>query len=481
MTQLRSHTPAMFLAALLIQVHASTIDTSCLSFESPVQGSIITSPSCTIAVRACGLVASVQFRVQYRPTDEAGDTTIIIGNVTSPPFKIAWNAESMPNIGYEGLALYAQALLKNGARQTVFKQGIFCINKPVFRPSSILPFAKSDGSLLFSQSISAKRFPMTVHASGCWNDDALHFTVRVFTPIMFSTQPEDLLAKMGIDLCLDPALLRRPYPSDSTVVLTIPLAGAPSTTLHRAFWGADGSFNITADKVPVSCGYDVRKEDMKGFVITLAVPKELMAGSVPDSFGCNIIVKIPGDNSQMARLSWNNAAGMNAYSPFLWGTVRLMPRPFFQDRLVQWLLSFIAGVLLVLASGLVISLLKKNSTTSERFEQSEDEKKIAEKVYQLIEKTVTRKDISSHWVAQKLDLQARQIERLIKKRKGKSFKDHIMFLRIEIAKERLRSSHASEKSIAESCGFKNVIEMEKYFSRFCRSTPYKFRKENQVA
>jgi transcriptional regulator GlxA family with amidase domain len=86
-----------------------------------------------------------------------------------------------------------------------------------------------------------------------------------------------------------------------------------------------------------------------------------------------------------------------------------------------------------------------------------------------------------HWIAQKLDLQAQQVEHLIKKHKGKSFKDYIMFLRIEIAKERLRSSHASEKSIAESCGFKNVIEMEKYFFRFCRITPYKFRKENQVA
>jgi hypothetical protein len=30
-------------------------------------------------------------------------------------------------------------------------------------------------------------------------------------------------------------------------------------------------------------------------------------------------------------------------------------------------------------------------------------------------------------------------------------------------------------------GFKNVGEMEKYFSRFCRKTPLDYRKENQVA
>jgi AraC-like DNA-binding protein len=468
-------------AALWLQVNASTMDTSCLSLESPMPGTIIATPSCTVAVRACGQVASIQFRVQFSMPDGSVDTTIHIVDINSPPFKFAWNTESMPNIVYNGMTLYAQAMLKNGTRQTVFNQGIFCINKPISRPVSIIPFAKSDGSLMFSQSLSAKRFPVTVHASGCWNDDALNFTVRVFTPIMFSTQPKELLAEMGIDLCLDPALLRRPFPSDSEVVLTIPLSGVTELTSHKAIWGADGSFNIATSKAPASCLYDIRKEDMKGFAITLAVPKDLMAGSVPDSFGCNIIVRIPGDNNKMAMLSWNNAVGKNAYSPILWGTVRLMPKPFFQNRIVQWFLSFLAGVLLVMAAGLIYSVARKDSTTFEKFEQTEDEKKIAERVYQLIEETTTKKDISLHWVAQKLDLQVQQIERLIKKHKGKSFRDYIMFLRIEIAKERLRSSHASEKSIAESCGFKNVTEMEKYFSRFCRTTPYKFRKENQVA
>jgi AraC-like DNA-binding protein len=469
------------MALLCSHAQASTIDTSCLAFESPVQGSIIATPSCTVAVRACGQVASIQFRAQYSPPDRSADTTIFIGEVASPPFKIAWNTDPVPNVVYRGMTLYAQALLIIGTRQTVFKQGIFFINKTVVLSVSVIPFAKSDGSLLFSQSLSGKRLTVTVHASGCWNDDALHFTIGVFTPIMFSTQPRELLAQMGIDLCLDPALLRHPYPSDSTVVLTIPLTGVPAILMHKTVWGADGSFNIVTSKIPAPCMYDIRKEDLKGFAITLAVPKDLMAGSVPDSFGCNIIVKIPGDNNQIARLSWNNAVGTNAYSPLLWGTVHLMPKPFFQNRLVQWFLSFIAGILLVMAAGLIFSLLKRNSTTFEKFEESEDEKKIAEKVYQLIEESITKKDISPHWVAQKLDLQAQQIERLIKKHRGKSFRDYIMFLRIEIAKERLRSSHASEKSISESCGFRNVSEMEKYFFRFCRTTPYKFRKENQVA
>jgi len=299
--------------------------------------------------------------------------------------------------------------------------------------------------------------------------------------MMFSTQSQESLSETGIDVCLDPFLLRHPYPSDSIVMLTIPLNGMPFLSLYKAVWSADGSFNIPFSKSPVSCIYDIRKDDMKGFGVTFSVSRDLLAGSVPDSFGCNILVKIPGDNDHPVRIAWNNMSGTNAYSPFLWGTVRLSPRPIYQYLLVQWLASFIAGLAVAFMAGFGFSLLKKRERTFEQFEQSEEEKKLSDNTYQFIEENITRKDISLHWVAQKLDLQASQIERLIKKYKGKSFKDYIMFLRVEIAKERLRSSHASEKSIAESCGFKNVSEMEKYFSRFCRVTPYRFRKANQVA
>jgi transcriptional regulator GlxA family with amidase domain len=53
--------------------------------------------------------------------------------------------------------------------------------------------------------------------------------------------------------------------------------------------------------------------------------------------------------------------------------------------------------------------------------------------------------------------------------------------RVEIAKERLRSSHASQAAVADSCGFKNLEEMAKYFQKFCRTSPSLYRRENQVA
>ena len=62
-----------------------------------------------------------------------------------------------------------------------------------------------------------------------------------------------------------------------------------------------------------------------------------------------------------------------------------------------------------------------------------------------------------------------------------SFKRFVMKSRLEIAKERLRSSHASQAAVADSCGFKNVDEMAKYFQKFCGTTPSFYRRENQVA
>jgi AraC-like DNA-binding protein len=472
---------AFFSAFLWTAGNATQLDTSCLTLELPEQGAVITAPACTLSVRACGQVLSVHFRAQYALADRPADTTVFIGDVNNPPFKLVWNTENVPNVVYAGITILAEAWLKNGTRQTVSRQGIFIVNKSVNRPVSLIPFAKNGGMPLFSQSLSARKFPATVHASACWSSDALNFTIRVLTPIVFSSLTRTLQTETGIDLCLDPGLMRRPYPSDSTIVLTIPLEGLPFMTMYRAVWGRDGSFSIVTSKAPAPCIYDIRKEDTKGFAVSLSVSKEFLAGFIPDSFGCNIIVKIPGDNNLPARLSWNNASGVNAYSPVLWGVIRLMPRPFFQNRIVQFLMAFVAGLLLALGAGSVYFLLQKKSTTFEKFEQSEDEKKLSDKVYLFVEENITKKDISLHWVAQKLDLQAHSIERLIKKYKGKSFRNYIMFLRIEIAKERLRSSHASEKSIAESCGFRNVSEMEKYFSRFNRISPYKFRKENQVA
>ena len=74
----------------------------------------------------------------------------------------------------------------------------------------------------------------------------------------------------------------------------------------------------------------------------------------------------------------------------------------------------------------------------------------------------------------------KRIDRLLKKYAGQPFHPYLAGLRIAVAKERLRSSNANEATVAELCGFRNVEEMERMFLKYSRTTPYKFRLEQQV-
>ena len=158
----------------------------------------------------------------------------------------------------------------------------------------------------------------------------------------------------------------------------------------------------------------------------------------------------------------------------------MLPQPFYSNPYWLGLMGFGGGLVVTLIAGIIVLFVRRKSVTFEKFEQSEEEKKLSDQIYQIIDESVTRKDLTVAGVGEKLSMAPGRVEKLIRKHKGKTFREFIMFLRIEIAKERLRSSHSSETSIAESCGFKNVAEMEKYFKKFCRTTPFAFRKENQV-
>ncbi len=471
----------LFTATICFPLFSQTSDTSCLILEAPKQGNTIASPTCTVSVRACSKVSSIQFRAQYKNPGKAADTTVFIGSIANPPFKFSWNIDQMPNVLYQGITLTADAMLRNGMRQSISKQGIFFAHKSIIRPTTFIKFGSEASSQLFTQSRSSDRFPATVQAFSYYDNSRIHFTVKTMSAITFSTQPSASLSDWGVDIGIDTRLSMQSYPSDSVLFISFNLNGNAEQTVFKPIRGADGSFTIAKLKKSIQCPFELTKDDAKGFTMEIDIPKELTGSIVPDSFSCNMIVKLPGDSASPAIVSWANAVGNNAYCPVVWSTVRLRPPPFYHVRIYQWLLAFGAGMICVVLVGFIISLINKRSTTFEQFEQTEDEKKVTDQIYQYLEETITKKDISLAWLAQKLDMAPKRIERLLKKFKRKSFKDYVMVLRIEIAKERLRSSHASEKSIADSCGFKNVTEMEKYFVKFCRTTPYKFRKDNQVA
>jgi transcriptional regulator GlxA family with amidase domain len=116
-----------------------------------------------------------------------------------------------------------------------------------------------------------------------------------------------------------------------------------------------------------------------------------------------------------------------------------------------------------------------------KFERSEVEQQQFDKIKEIIEAKVTYNKVDIEKVASELRIPAKKLNTLVRKYTGFTFNNYLMFCRTEIAKERLRSSHCSEASIAETCGFSSVNELEKYFLRFHHTTPYKFRTEQQVA
>ena len=469
------------LAAGIFLNAASSPNVSCVSLESPRAGTVVSAPLCTVEVKACDQVASINLVARYTLPRQNRDTTLLLGHITHPPFKLVWNTDSVPNQLYKGMALITEATLKNGEYLSSRQGGIFITNKHVSFPVAAVPFSRKNGIMLFTKTVFRGRMPLTVFVSASLTRDGIRFFTRAEAPVNFSGVSKDKLAAMGVEVCIDPSNTRKPYPPPQAFTLVVPLDGAPFRILYRPVFSSDGSFTIATDREPCGCTCETVKEDGKGFNIAITVPGALFGAAIPDSFGCNAIVRVPDDNGQIVSMSWIDAQESDMLSPFAWGTIAPRPKPLLGSLWMVWLLCFGAGLILSLLGGCLYFFIKKRSVSFEQFEQTEEEKKLSDQVYQFIDEAITIKDLSLNWAAEKLGMHPKKVDALIKKHKEKNFREYMMALRIEIAKERLRSSHSSIASIAESCGFKNVGEMEKYFSRFCRKTPLDYRKENQVA
>jgi AraC-like DNA-binding protein len=455
-------------------------DTSCVTLESPKGGAVIRSETCTLSVKACEKVASVNFSAQYGLPQKSSDTVAFLVRITHAPFKYFWNMKDVPNQLLKGMSVFTDVVFKDGGRQALQQKGVFAVHRQIPSVRASIPFSINHGAELFTKTISIGHSSVSVHATACFNDKSVRFFIRAATALFYVSNPAVKLSECGVDICLDPFLDKKPYPSERALILSFPLGGQQYATRYEPVFGNGGAFDLVTKRIDNPCNAIIKKEDFKGFGIDVTVPKQLFGAVLPDSFGCAIIIKVPTDEGQTAAVSWIEAPHQHDYCPILWPRIVLLPKPLLARTWVLGALSFLAGLLLCIGSGLVFGRFTRRSTAVEKFEQSEEEKNVCNTVFQFIEKNITQKEISLPWVAEKLALPARKIESLVKKYHQKPFRDFLMSLRIEIAKERLRSSHSSETAIAESCGFKNVNEMEKYFSRFCRTTPFKFRKENQV-
>jgi len=456
-------------------------DSNCIRFEYPRHGAVIRSAGCTLSVEACPDIESIHLGAHYYRVNGSSDTSLDLGTITQPPFKLIWNIADIPNQLFRGMGFVADGVLKNGKHQTIKREGVFLYCKPVPIQAMTLSGATARASLLWCDTLSFKKAPTILRVSGGCTTKEMQLIVVVADPFFSSAISQDNLSNLGAEVLLDPHMAREPFPSDKTVMIRVSLGKKTSLLSYKKIDSDSTPADFTVDTVDYAFPSTVKMVEGKGYRIDVRVPAAAVGGVLPDSLGCNVVIKLPDREGQAIAVSMNGATGLAAYCPLLWGTLHRRPSGILDDAKVIVLSSFCFGLIIALAIGLPRTRRRRRVVAFNISELSEEEKRRVQKTYRFIEQNVTQKNLSLHDVSTGLSLQGSKIEALIIKFTGQSFKNFVMKSRVEIAKERLRCSHSSEKAIAESCGFDNVDQMEKCFRKCCRTTPYKYRRDNQMA
>jgi AraC-like DNA-binding protein len=467
-------------SAAYSSLNATTIDSTCLAFECPAGGAVIQSAVCTLSVNACPNIESIRLSARYYPLKGNSDTVLDLGTIAQPPFKLIWNIAEVPNQLFKGMGFIANGTFKNGSHLIVRREGVFLYNKK-FPPLSVaIPAAAVQPQLFWCDTLPFIKAPTILRAFGNWNAKELHFTVVVTDPFFSTAVPKDKLSLMGVDFFFDPLLTKEPHPSEKSMVIMYPLNKKPSRLLYKKNDDGKNPVGLIVDTVDCACPGSVKMVDGKGFRMDLDVPKALIAAEMPDSLGFNCIVKLLDREGQLMAVALNGATGAAASCPILWATLTRTRTDIFHTAAFILGASFGIGLFITLVS-LPLFSRRRRSITMNVSDLSDEEKRRVQKTFGFIEQNVTQKNLSLHEAGRALSMSGAKIEKIINKFNGLSFKGFVMKSRVEIAKERLRCSHASETAIAESCGFGSVDEMEKCFSKYCRSTPYNYRRDNQVA
>jgi AraC-like DNA-binding protein len=456
----------------------------CLTFKAPAQGAIISAPTCTLGVdSACKPVYKTEIKVRYFPKN--ADTAVVktIGKIYRSPFKQIWDLQDISNQLFIGVGVIIEVSFSNGDVSGLFREGIFLTHKGVtYPPEKTIPYEYSNA---VSTTLDSAVF--SIWDSGlakmkmCWNENSLTFFITVQDTTFRANIPEAILEQSGVEICLDPALKRRPYPTEDVMIYMIPLANkSPFRITYKPQWSDSGGFRLNPSSLRSNFDYSISKSDRKGYTVLFSIPRYLFGSSLPEKLGYNITVKRADTAGKIATASLIQERGYNNYSPFLWHELAFGPKPIYKTRWIVWLASFLCGLLLPILVYILLIIFVKDRPIVLQKSHPDEKNKVFQNIKETIQLHITRKDVSTNDIASDLGISAKNCEQIVKKVTGLSFKNYVMYLRTEIVCERLRSSHASEVSIAETCGFKNVSEMERYFQKFHHTTPFNFRKSQQI-
>ena len=100
-----------------------------------------------------------------------------------------------------------------------------------------------------------------------------------------------------------------------------------------------------------------------------------------------------------------------------------------------------------------------------------------DKVKSIIHDNIDNSDMSSLFIADKMNLSQRQLNRKIKSIINADTTSLIRDVRITVAKEMLITSQDPVTEIAERCGFESSSYFSKIFKQYTKLTPTDFRKQ----
>jgi AraC-like DNA-binding protein len=461
----------------------ASAQSNCITFESPLAGSVFPEPSCTISLNVeCRNVTRIDLRARYIPENGDSAEIFLLSTISRAPYKFFWNTQDLPNQLFTGIGILAEASISGGEPQVARQEGVFLTHNKVERKRIPIPYSpQSIGGEAYAQTFKMGSPQESASAVVSWNEKELTFYVSVKDPNFYISQPGKNIADAGLEIMIDPARKRTPYPADSTLFFVIPLSGAPYSIHYRAET-ADGSFKLVpqASHVNNTYTYNVGINEFKGYSVRFSVPKEAVGKTMPDTIGCNMALRLLDADGKVQKVSLTDGNLYEMYSPFSWHDYYRLKRPLFMNSALQWIIFSAAGFFIALAVyALTVRLRKPQLLTN--FERSEEDKVLFERVNAVIERELIKKDLKIDYVAEKCGMNQQALNALIKRNTGFNFINYLQYCRTEVAKERLRSSRSSETSIADLCGFSSAIEMEKCFGKFHHTTPYKFRMRQQVA
>jgi len=485
LNNIKTKTAAFAALAVLSAVSLASAQSPCVTFESPLAGSVFSAPSCTVSLKiTCDNVAKIDLRARYLPENSDSAVIVSLGTLTRAPYKLIWNTYNLPNQLFTGIGISAEALIGNSEIQTARQEGIFLTHNKIERKSIPTPYALNAKKTVADDGQSAQKFDIkdgqkSGYGAVVWNEAGLVVNVKVNDKNFYSNQPGRNIAEAGMEILIDPARKRTPYPNDATLFYVVPLSGNPYKIDYRADV-ANGTFKLTPQSAKVDYPHSVGLSEFKGYDMQFTIPKAAFGKSIPDTLGCNIVLRILDTAGQLQKISLNGGNIYEMYSPVSWSEYYMLKKPLHMYASLQWAVFFGTGFLLALIAYLIVAKARKPQLVS-KFERSEEEKHSFERINGIIEQGLVRKDFNADIVAQQCGIDPVELNILIKRNTGFTFATYLQYCRTEVAKERLRSSRSNEKSIAELCGFSNALEMEKCFVKFNHITPYKFRTQQQVA